>query len=328
MSINETRSKFMVINGAKDDKDTIQSRTINVKYCKSYIYLGAPITDDGSYITMMNLHVKEKLKHAIKFYTFLNRNPDAPFLVKKRVAIACVLTSIVYGSETWFTDNYGKAETLYNKIVKSLLDVRQTTCTDLCFIEADMPSFAALVRERMRKYVQKKLPTLEADHPLQLALNLCQSVNTKSYRRICEMLEEESDLVEKDTEIRTEMLKQGLSSKRALYYKMNPELKSPDLYKNDNLKEFQRIEVSRFRLSSHNLKIETGRWGRLERDDRICSCNIGGVQDEEHVISVCGLTTGLREKYGINYELKDIFTEVEDDTLCSFFYELSKIFER
>jgi exonuclease III len=329
MSINQSKTKFMVINGKGDDFETIESRGIKVKYCKSYIYLGAPITDDGSYRTMINLHVKEKMKHAIKFYTFLNRNPDAPFSIKKRVAKACVFTSIIYGSETWLTDNYGKTETLYNKIVKALLDVRQTTCTDLCLIEADMPSFASLVQERMRKYLQKKLPNLEADHPLQVALELNRSVDTKSYRRINELLTEEANLVERDCELRAESVRQSSSTKRMQYCKMNPELESPAFYKNGDIQEFQRKEVTRFRLSSHNLKVETGRWGRVDRESRTCTCEVGGVQDEEHVTTVCGLTTGPRGKYGIEHQqLKDLFSEVEDERLCPFFYELSKIFEK
>ena len=329
MSINQGKTKFMVINGEDEDFKTIESRGIQVKYCKSYIYLGAPITDDGLYSTMIDLHVREKMKHAIKFYTFLNRNPDAPFSIKKRVAKACVLVSIIYGSETWLTDKYGKAETLYNKIVKALLDVRQTTCTDLCLIEADMPSFQALVKEKMRKYLQKKLPNLEADHPLQMALDLNRLADTKSYRRITELLAEEADLVERDSEVRAESIKRSSSTKRMQYCSMNPDLDSPAFYKNDDIQEYQRKEVTRFRLSSHNLKVETGRWGRVVRENRTCICEVGGVQDEEHVTTVCGLTRGPREKYRIDqHQLKDLFSEVEDGRLCSFFYELSKIFEK
>ena len=120
MSINQKKTQFMVINKSKGDTETIVSRGINVKYCKSYTYLGAPITDNGSYLTMIDIHSKDKLKHTIKFYTFLNRNPDVPFSMKKQVAYACVLSSILYGCETWFTNNFGKAETMYTKIVKAL----------------------------------------------------------------------------------------------------------------------------------------------------------------------------------------------------------------
>ena len=83
MSINQKKTQFMVINKRHGDTETIASRGINVKYCNSYTYLGAPITDNGSYLTMIDIHSKDKLKHAIKFYTFLNRNPDVPFSIKK-----------------------------------------------------------------------------------------------------------------------------------------------------------------------------------------------------------------------------------------------------
>ena len=183
MSINQKKTQFMVINKSKGDTETIVSRGINVKYCKSYTYLGAPITDNGSYLTMIDIHSKDKLKHTIKFYTFLNRNPDVPFSMKKQVAYACVLSSILYGCETWFTNNFGKAETMYTKIVKALLDVRNTTCNDVCLVEADMPSFQALVTKRMKKYIQKMIPNLDVDDPLAKAIELCRiQHHTEEYK--------------------------------------------------------------------------------------------------------------------------------------------------
>ena len=133
----------------------------------------------------------------------------------------------------------------------------------------------------------------------------------------------------KDIETRNDALRQSLSTKRALYCKINPQLESPELYKNNDIKEFQRIQVTRYRLSSHNLKVETGRWSRIDRENRTCSCEHGGIQDEEHVTSVCGLTTELRERYRINdLQFEDLFTDLEDERLCAFFYELSKNFEK
>ena len=135
--------------------------------------------------------------------------------------------------------------------------------------------------------------------------------------------------MERDSEVRAESIKQSSSTKRMQYCSMNPDLDSPAFYKNDDIQEYQRKEVTRFRLSSHNLKVETGRWGRVVRENRTCICEVGRVQDEEHVTTVCGLTRGLREKYRIDqHQLKDLFSEVEDGRLCSFFYELSKIFEK
>ena len=60
----------MVINNDVSDKEDILSEGIKVKYCTSYIYLGATITDDGKYTTVINLHAGEKMKHVTKFYSY------------------------------------------------------------------------------------------------------------------------------------------------------------------------------------------------------------------------------------------------------------------
>ena len=120
------------------------------------------------------------VKHAIKFYSVLNRNPDLPFPLKKRIAEACVLSSILYGTEVWFTNNFGKAETLYTKIVKALLGVRNSTCNDVCLTEAGMPSLKAMIKHKMKKYLQEKIPKLEKDDPLFKAMELNRISNTNS----------------------------------------------------------------------------------------------------------------------------------------------------
>ena len=142
MSINE---KVMVINNDVSDKEDILSEGIKVKYCTSYIYLGVTITDDGKYTSVINLHADEKMKHVMKFYSFLNRNREVPFPFKKKIAEACVLSTILYGSETWLTENFSKLENIYHKIIKALLGVHATTCNDTCLFEAGMPSFKVIL---------------------------------------------------------------------------------------------------------------------------------------------------------------------------------------
>ena len=46
--------------------------------------------------------------------------------------------------------------------------------------------------------------------------------------------------------------------------------------------DYLRITFTRFRLSSHRLRIEVGRWSRTPRDQRLCFCGTG-VQDEFHL---------------------------------------------
>ena len=44
--------------------------------------------------------------------------------------------------------------------------------------------------------------------------------------------------------------------------------------------------ITRFRLGSHTLPIETGRWGRIKRENRLCrTCKVLG--DERHFLLHC-----------------------------------------
>ena len=83
------------------------------------------------------------------------------------------------------------------------------------------------------------------------------------------------------------------SGRRSSTYKhLNPDLSVHKCYQRsavyvpDNL----RIIFTRIRLSSHRLKIETGRWSQTPRYRRLCPC--GCIQDEEHILS-CQLNANI-----------------------------------
>ena len=177
--------------------------------------------------------------------------------------------------------------------------------------------------------MQEKIPKLNCDDPLWKALELGRTADTKSYRYIQAVLEDQSDIYMEDKSRRAEELKSSTSTKRATFVKINPSIQQHKLYKNDQLPEFKRIEFTRYRLSSHNLKVETGRWGRINRENRTCSCTTGGIQDEYHAVFRCDLTRNIRERYDIQSEtLEELFDGMEEESLCDIFYELSKIFHR
>ena len=58
-----------------------------------------------------------------------------------------------------------------------------------------------------------------------------------------------------------------------------------------------RIIISKLRLSSHKLGIETGRYIDSRREDRPChNCNLGKIEDEYHFILQCPLYTNIRNR--------------------------------
>lgn len=59
-----------------------------------------------------------------------------------------------------------------------------------------------------------------------------------------------------------------------------------------------RIALSQFRLSSHELEIERGRYTNVGRDDRICLfCNRNQIENEYHFLLTCPFYTELRKTY-------------------------------
>ena len=61
--------------------------------------------------------------------------------------------------------------------------------------------------------------------------------------------------------------------------------------------------MAQLRTGSHWLRIETGRWQKLERSQRVCPhCGAAAVEDEAHMVFDCAMYAGLRQQFA------DLFT--------------------
>ena len=101
-------------------------------------------------------------------------------------------------------------------------------------------------------------------------------------------------------------IEQSEGTRYRTYIRINPTLDFHDVYKRKLfVPEHHRMYFTRMRLSSHRLKIETGRWSRLPRERRLCVC--GAVQDEEHVLCHCPRTEHLRDSYAGRVEFSQLF---------------------
>ena len=73
-----------------------------------------------------------------------------------------------------------------------------------------------------------------------------------------------------------------------------------------------------FRISSHKLEIEWGRYKKLPVKDRLCKlCNSGAVEDEKHFIFNCKLYSSLRQTYfaDVKKSCKNFSCLSQDDQL-------------
>ena len=69
-------------------------------------------------------------------------------------------------------------------------------------------------------------------------------------------------------------------------------------YLTDITENKYKTALARFRTSSHNLFIETGRYDNTPRQEKICkSCNMKQIEDEYHFLLVCPNYRELRMKF-------------------------------
>ena len=91
---------------------------------------------------------------------------------------------------------------------------------------------------------------------------------------------------------------------------------NPDLLPSPFLVSSFGENIIRFRCGSHSLPIETGRWSRIPRDERLCkTCKVVG--DEHHVLFECS-------NFIHNFETNDISKVWKEENIFSFFEDLSK----
>ena len=228
--------------------------------------------------------MSDKQCHVAKFAAFISKNSDLPFLIKKRVMEAALFSSILYGYVSWIGSSAIVAQVVYHNIIKTLLGVVITTSNDLCLMELKYPSLSVRFKASQQRFLGNILKDKHgmADDPFIAIWKICSNACTRGAQYLQKVIEEQNH-VSKDTDLRKSVIRQSNLTKYKTY-EMNPDLSVHPIYLNKdmNLPEYQRNATTRLHLSSHNLAIETGRWSRIQPDQRLCAC--GSVQTEEHVM--------------------------------------------
>ena len=315
MKVNESKTKFMAINGSPMDKVSFMMGSHCVRHCNSYIYLGVPITADGRNESTLKMHLDSKNKELNKLFIFLAANYDAPFFVKRRVMEAAFMSSILYGCESWLNISLKPAETMYNEAVKALLGVRPSAANNLCIIECGLKPLAGLVKDRQKKFFEKmsSRPPHHED-PFQLALEMVNAMH-KPMKMYIDSIGNGGDFAAQELQKIKDIVTHASGTKFKTYLQINPDLSTHKLYMRDApiIPDYLRITFSRYRLSCHRLRVELWRYKGIPHDQRLCVCELG-VQDEHHIFS-CPRVEELLRTTNKRYSCpNDIFSEatVED----------------
>ena len=329
MTIHPRKSRYINVNCA--EKAALKIDEFAISHTDEYVYLGTPISNTPV-SQQVKSHLRMKSPHTMKFSSFLNKNKDAPFTVKETVWNSAVLSTFLYSSETWLTMDLKLAEVPYMKTLKELLGVRQSTCNSIVLIETGNPSAKTLIKNKQEKFFSKLISRVDySGSELHQVISLAIQKRTPMGIIIQEIINNRNSQVETSLDKTKDLIQTSDSTRCKTYREINRDLSKCVIYSNQHpLPEYQRIAVSRLRLSSHRLKIETGRWARLPRENRLCSC--GQIQTEQHVLLHCRLTQNLREDYPIVKTFRDIgdlfsFKDINIiNHLCEYCYKVLNVF--
>ena len=328
MKINAKKTKFIPLNTSDISPFVIGDSTIEM--CTTYTYLGAIISAE-TIVQQIKTHINAKMCHVYKFYSFLARNTDAPFHVKRKVWEAALSSSLLYSCETWLCNNIKTAETVYMSTLKQMLGVRAQTCNDLCLIECGAADLKTNVQRRQKAYIQKVTTSdWYQCSPLKFAIDLITQTKSPMAKYLNHI--RNINVNEYDNTNLCNSVNDSKSSKRVFYVQQcNPNLERHPFYTHEHcLPEVHRRAFTRLRLSSHKLRIETGRWSRLPREDRTCTCPDHPVQNEEHVVCNCNMSQQIRNRYKhVDFSsLRNFMLKNNDQhELAQICYEILKLYE-
>ena len=216
----------------------------------SYCYLGALISDN-TIRRQVQIEAQNRAVHERKFTRFLTSNRDAPYVVKLTVWRSAMLSALMYGIESWRTNDVSTAASYYMRTLKQLLGVRLQTSNDLCLIETGLPALVAEAVKRQRQLLTKMRKwSCFQELPFKAALDIAHSANSPMWRYFQTKLSSESDQrdpVHVDCTLRLERVTTGDNTRAVVYRTMNPDLSVHPVYRGySGVPEYKRIALTRF----------------------------------------------------------------------------------
>ena len=292
----------MCVNGEEEDTQPIIIDELILKPTNSEAYLGSIITNSYKLIDDVNADIKNRQVNVIKFFAFLRNNRNAPVNVKLKVLNACILSSLLYNSETWSNVNINRLEILHRRMLRAILGIGSRTCNEIVYIELGITSLQTHITIKQFEF-WKKVINMNDDNPLKYVIKEAKKAKVNEiihYENIYKKYKSKEDIVEEffnDVRKRIKDKANQGRSKYVTYLSINPELSFPCCY---NEAKYRHVSmVAKLRSSSHSLRVETGRKLGLNRENRLCLCGLD-VEDEAHFLLNCCFYVDIRTKYSIN----------------------------
>jgi hypothetical protein len=322
LKINTSKTKVLIFE--KSNRHTFYDFYLyneKLEIVSSFKYLGVYFFKNG------NWHRTQKVitEHASKaMHRLFSVFSQYEFSVKEKCKLFDILVSPIlnYSSEVWGLNDGKDIETIHTKFIRRVLYVNKSTNLAGLYGELGRVPLSIIRKIHMLPYWIKILKSdnnciiKQVYRMLRNDANSNISYNSHNWAYQIKTILENlglSDLwINQDNSVIVlPIIKQRLldqyyqqwysninNSQRLLTYSRFKHSFNLEPYLEIIHEKKFKIALSRFRLSSHQLEIERGRYSNIPRDERKCRfCNRNVIENEYHFLLVCPLYTSIRQKY-------------------------------
>ena len=325
LKINVKKTKAMIFEKGRHTSYDFYINNTKLDLVSSFKYLGMHFFKNGNWHRAQK-RIASHASYALHNLFGLFKHIELPISEKCKLFDTFVGSVLNYGGEILGLNEAKDIELIHSKFCRWILHVRKSTNLTGLYGELGRVPFIIQRKIRMINYWVKLLGLNDQSIHKKLYSMLKQDAdNNISYNgsnwafQIKSLLNELGLsyiwLQQNEFTIPVNLIKQRIFDNyyQSWYSNINnsSRLSMYSRYKHDFLFETYldtipdqkfRITLTKFRLSSHNLAIERGRFENIPRNDRICRCcNLHMVESEYHFLLVCPLYNDLRKKYFKNY---------------------------
>ena len=305
--IDASDAKFMVTNTDKtfylhlcdeqvtDDIELSCGITIQSAPNNEHLYLGMWFKTAASITEQIKCNFNHRAYNIKKYYEWLDVNLMTPIITKLQVLDACMFMAYLYGCECWSTIDEVSEDilALERKFLKTILQVKPSTPNAIIYIELGRPDMISKIKTRQKKFYENCKKVTKEEAIMRCILDLCQGLDiVKYYEALGDGLD-----IQRLHQMKGEI--ESSTGTHCIRYREISDMSCVDPIYNQFLREDKRILISKWRLSSHSLHIEKGRYTSpiTPREERTCEICPTCVEDESHVLFVCPLYDIVRVRF-------------------------------
>jgi len=339
MNVNDKKSKVMIISKKRCNKTNQPSFQINKKYLdivNEFTYLGVKLTSTGNFNAHLDqtrekaLHAFFKLTHVINFRELKSKAANKLF----DSLISPILT---YGCEVWGTyqkQNFdiwdkNQIEKVHLRFCKYYLGINRKSSNIASRSELGRFPLKIFIDTLILKFYNH-LITLPDDSIAKQSFLISKSLFSQAKLSFHYNLQNifnlynlgDLSILGNNLITNTTIAEFSCKMKNAYFEKWKSDIQTSnklsffrsfkDNYESEKYLDIidnfeQRRHFTKFRVSNHQLAIETGRYQKMPIEDRICTlCDKHVVESEIHLLFHCPFYTHLRNEFFGQIDSNDI----------------------